>query len=117
MAAAFVVYIVGQLEQWHNALACAIAVLSMAFMAVVIWGAIQLEWPRKILYVPTLILLVLACIIQVALPSRKTAEYMAAAYGVQYAVQSETGQQIIAKSGKIVNNVLDRAIEKTSPSK
>jgi hypothetical protein len=120
MQAAFVVYFISQLNTWHESLNSAMyTVLVAAILGNVIWYLIIKAGEAPVrkwhIILPTVIV-VICGVLSAALPSQKTAEYMATAYGVQYAIQSPTGQQVLDKSGKIVNNVLDLAIQKTTPT-
>lgn len=121
MEAALVVYFISQLDAWKASLdlACFVIPFFTVMLLVVIYGMMY-EGNRKIpkwqIVVPCILWVFVLCL-DFVLPNKKTAEYMAGAYGVQYVVQSHTGQQVLDKSGKIVNNVLDLAIQKTTPSK
>lgn len=117
MEAAFVVYLVSSLDDWkHNLMFMCVVVGFITFM-IIFYHLLEDKPQPKFLVGPLVALFIVLAVTELVLPSKKTAEYMAAAYGVQYAVQSSAGQQVIDKSGKIVNNLLDRAIEKTGPSK
>lgn len=121
MEAALIVYFISQLDAWKEGLALAIFVIPFltAVALLMIYGMMY-EGKKKIpkwqMIVP-FVIWVLVIFVNLILPSKKTAEYMAGAYGVQYVVQSPTGQAVLDKSGKIVNNVLDLAIQKTTPNK
>jgi H+/Cl- antiporter ClcA len=120
MEAAFLTYLVLQLDQWREWLSLTglVVGLTSAFAILIVYGLIyefEKRVPTWIIVTPTIVV-VLCGLLYAFLPSKKTAEYMAGAYGIQFVVQSDTGQQVITKSGKIVNNVLDLAIQKTAPT-
>ena len=118
MEAALVVYVISQLEKWSRAMSLGMILSGFGLVTVFLCFGIMAEKiaPKKV-WVSLLILFLMFGAGKALLPNKQGAEMMAAAYGVQYAVQSKTGQQVLDKSGKIVNNVLDLAIQKTTPNK